>query len=367
MKPTGKVRVLMVEDSEVIRILLSHLIECDPRLELVGTAVSGEQAIPLLHHLAPDVISMDIRLPGMNGFETTRRIMSERPTPIVVIASAFEDDTLDLSMNALRAGALSVVEKPVGTRHADYERMADQICTQLYIMSQVKVVRQRFGRDEMTSSRSQPRAVNQFTEFTESMPPLAPEVKSSDRILGVVASTGGPNALVKVLGALPSNFPLPVCVVQHIGADFVTGFSSWLDGLVPLPVSIARHGEFPLPGHIYVAGANVHLRVGMDGLLSLHHDRPVSAQRPSGTILFESMAASLGSRGIGVLLTGMGDDGARGLLAMRKAGGYTIAEDASTAVVYGMPAAAVQLDAVTTLLPLDAITPKLLQILNINK
>jgi len=361
MKLTRKVRVLIVEDSEVVRIFLSHLIECDSRLELVGTAVSGEQALPLLHHLAPDVISMDIRLPGMNGFETTRRIMSECPTPIVVIASAFEDDTLDLSMNALRAGALSVVEKPAGTRHADYERMADQICTQLYIMSQVKVVRQRFSRDEAVVPLSRVNSTYQFPEY------VTTEVKPLDQILGVVASTGGPNALVKVLGALPNNFPLPVCVVQHIGADFIAGFATWLDGLVPLPVTIARQGEFPLPGHIYVAGANVHLRVGMDGLLSLHNDRPVSAQRPSGTILFESMAESLGSRGIGVLLTGMGDDGARGLLAMRKAGGYTIAEDASTAVVYGMPAAAVQLDAVTTLLPLDAITPKLLQVLNIGK
>lgn len=355
MNSPRKIRVLIVEDSVVARMFLSHIIEQDPRLELVGTADSGEQALPMLHRLRPDVVSMDIRLPGMNGFETTRRIMSEYPTPIVVIASAVEDHSLNISMNALRAGALSVVEKPVGTRHSDYERIADQIRTQLYIMSQVKVVRQRFNYGKVTPA-SQILTREKFDYLAE--------IKTSYRMVGVVASTGGPNALVKVLGGLPANFSLPVCVVQHIGADFIAGFAHWLDGLVSLPVTVACHDESPLPGHIYIAAGNSHLRIGHNGVLQLHHDQPVSAQRPSGTVLFESMAKSFGNRGIGILLTGMGDDGAHGLLALRQAGGYTIAEDASTAVVYGMPAIAVQLNAVVASLPLDAITPRLLQVIH---
>ncbi len=348
-----KVRVLIVEDSLVVRTALECIIERHPRLMLAGTATSGEQALAMLERVAPDVVSMDIRLPGMNGLEATRRIMSERPTPIVVISSAIDDDTLNISMNALRAGALSVVEKPVGTSHADYERVANQICTQLYIMSEVKVVRQRFQT---------PRAPKPATP--EAQAPEAPATgpASAYRMLGLVASTGGPNALVKVLSALPAGFPLPICVVQHMGSDFIAGFAAWLDGLLPLPVTLARDGEIPQPGHVYVAPADHHLLIGGGGGLRLGRDGPVSGQRPSGTMLFSSMAAGFGARAIGALLTGMGDDGAAGLLAMRKAGAFTIAEDASTAVVYGMPAMAAKAGAAQAELPLEAIGPKILQL-----
>ncbi|MEI6986228.1 MAG: chemotaxis-specific protein-glutamate methyltransferase CheB [Rhodospirillaceae bacterium] len=352
-----KVRVLIVEDSLVVRTALEYIIERHPHLTLAGTATSAEQALAMLDDVAPDVISMDIRLPGMNGLEATRRIMSERPTPIVVISSAIEDESLNISMNALRAGALSVVEKPVGTTHDDYERIAKHICTQLYIMSEVRVVRQRFQTPAM--ARAFPAQIG--------MPALRAVSAGTEgpyQLLGLVASTGGPNALVKVLSALPADFPLPVCVVQHIGDDFVGGFALWLGSLLRLPVSLAEDGEVPRPGHVYVAPARHHLRVGRS-MFHLGRDAQVSTQRPSGTVLFSSMAASYGARAIGVLLTGMGDDGAAGLLAMRQAGGFTIAEDASTAVVYGMPAVAVQYGAVMAELPLDAIGSRLLHLVDI--
>ncbi len=351
-----KIRVLIVEDSLVVRTALEYIIERHPRLMLAGSATSGEQALSMLEQVAPDVISMDIRLPGMDGFEATRRVMSERPTPIVVISSAIEDGSLNISMNALRAGALSVVEKPVGTSHEDYERIANHICTQLVIMSEVRVVRQRFQTPAMA------RAIPAQAGVPVPAPPPT-GANGPYQLLGLVASTGGPNALVKVLSALPADFPLPICVVQHIGDDFVAGFASWLDGVLRLPVSLAKDGEVPRPGHIYVAPAQHHLRVGAN-LFHLGRDAQISHQRPSGTVLFSSMAANFGPRAIGVLLTGMGDDGAAGLLAMRQAGGFTIAEDASTAVVYGMPAVAVNSGAVMAELPLDAIGAKVLQLID---
>jgi two-component system chemotaxis response regulator CheB len=330
---------MVVEDSPVIQGLLSFIIGADPRLEVCGTFPSGEAAIEAIPRMRPDVISMDIRLPGMDGLEATRVIMSRHPTPIVVIADAVEDRSLHISMNALRSGALSVVEKPAGFAHADHAAIADTIRTQLYIMSQVPVIRQR------DYARRVPGAANVAVERRRGAPTMA----------AVVASTGGPAALARVLGGLPPDFALPVLVVQHMGPAFMSGLAAWLDGIIPLPVGIAAHGQTPLSGHVYVAPGDHHLTLAGDGTLRLSREAPVNSQRPSGTVLFQSMARILGSRGMGVLLTGMGEDGAEGMLAMRRAGAVTITEDESTAVVYGMPAMAVKLGASGLALPLDRI------------
>jgi two-component system, chemotaxis family, protein-glutamate methylesterase/glutaminase len=347
-----KRRVLVVEDSAVIRRLLSHIIDADPRLELAGAAASAEEALSLLPLLRPDVISMDVRLPGMDGLEATRRIMAEHPTPIVVIADAVQDSALRISMNALRFGALSVVEKPPGTLARGFDSAAATIATQLAIMSEVPVIRLRRAGQAATPERPAPRG-----EL-----PVSPRRRS---VLAIAASTGGPPALARVLGALPADFSLPVLVVQHMGAPFMDGFASWLDGLLPMEVAVAREGERLQGGRVLVAPGDRHLgiRALPDGGFGarLLPGEPVSGQRPSATVLFESVAAVAGPGGIGVLLTGMGEDGAAGLLAMRRAGAWTITEDETTAVVYGMPAAAVRLGASTASLPLDTIAPRLLQ------
>jgi two-component system chemotaxis response regulator CheB len=287
---------------------------------------------------------MDIRLPGMNGFEATRRIMAEKPTPIVVVSASVECEDLRITMNALQAGALTVLEKPVGTTSADYEALAERLCTQLAIMSQVNVVRRRVSAGPL--HRPERRAVLQTADY---------------RMLGIVASTGGPNALVQLLGGLGKDFPLPIALVQHITASFLEGFASWLEGVCPFSVVIVRDRLTPSPGTVYLAAADCHLRVDWGGL-EVGAGDPVCAQRPSGTVLFESMAKSLRAQALGVLLTGMGDDGAEGLLRIRQKGGYTIAEDESTAVVYGMPAEAVRMGAVCESLPLPAIAPRIREI-----
>jgi two-component system chemotaxis response regulator CheB len=291
---------------------------------------------------------MDIRLPGMNGLEATQRIMAEQPTPIVVIAGSVHSDDLNIAMNALKAGALSVLEKPHGLTHENYGAEAQRICTQLYIMSDVSVIRQR---------RPPLEASSRVAAFP-SRPPVRPGTGPL-ALLGVVASTGGPNALVQLLQGLGPDFGLPIAVVQHISPSFHHGFVDWLGGVTPQFVCVAEPGQVPQPGSVYVAPPDHHLEFNREQF-RLIEDPPLKLQRPSGTRLFSSMAATLGPRAVGVLLTGMGDDGADGLVALRKAGGYTIAEDASTCVVYGMPAAAVERGGVIESLPLTAIAPRLL-------
>lgn len=347
--PQPRTRVMVVEDSLVVRQLLAHIIARDPRLILAAAVGSAEEALQEIARVQPDVISMDIRLPGIDGLEATRRIMAERPTPIVVIADAIEDASLKISMNALRAGALSVVEKPVGVTSAGYEAVASTICTQLRIMSEVPVVRRR---DYQWSKASESRSF----AYDEAPALVHPT------ILAIAASTGGPPALAKVLGGLPAAFPLPVLLVQHMGAPFMEGFASWLNGLTSLEVSVAQNGQIPVAGNVYVAPGDRHLLLSDAGTLSISAAAPIGSQRPSATMLFQSVARAAGSRGLGVLLTGMGDDGAEGLLEMRRAGAYTLAEDESSAVVYGMPAAAAKLGAVRLNLPLDMIAPRLLQV-----
>ena len=343
-----KIRVMIVEDSAVMRQYLQHIIGRDPRLQIVAAVDRAEKALRLLEPLSPDVISMDIHLPGMNGLDATQLIMQRRPTPIVVVSGSGRQAEQKMTMHALRAGALTVVEKPVGQLHESYEAHAERLCTQLAIMSQVKVIRQRFHRSEPATAAASPDTANDCPS----------QAGGGFAVLGLVASTGGPGALQKLLPALGPSFPLPIVLVQHIMASFHPGFVSWLNDVCPFSVQTAVDGQDLQAGRMYVAPADRHLEV--DGrVLTVRDGPPVQAQRPSGTVLFQSMACSLASRSLGVLLTGMGEDGAAGLREIRAAGGYTIAEDESTAVVYGMPAAAVQSGAVRESLPLPRIGPRL--------
>lgn len=336
------VRVMVVEDSLTVQALLRHVIERDSRLEIAAMFATAEEAIERIGQVGPDVISMDIRLPGIDGLEATRRIMADHPTPIVVIADSVHDSTLNIAMNALKAGALSVVEKPWGPGAAAHETTAEAIATQLYIMSQVSVIRRRPGLAVWPKSALRDKST-------------VPRVG----VVGIAASTGGPPALANVLGALPETTPWPVLVVQHMGGSFMDGFASWLATQTRLRVRIARDGEHPEAGVVYVAPGDRHLVITRSGALAVEDSPPLMGQKPAANVLFRSLAQFAGSKSAGVLLTGMGEDGASGLLEMRRAGALTIAEDSSTAVVYGMPGAAMKMGAVQESLPLDGIAARL--------
>lgn len=345
-----RIRVMVVDDSPTARQFLLGIIEQDPRLELAAAVESGERALEVLEEAHPDVISMDICLPGMDGFETTRRIMTERATPIVVVAADANQSDRRISLNALQAGALSVLAKPHDGSPEVLRAFAERLCTQLAIMSQVRVVTQRHGR----------------------RPPPAPfrptcairndgDARFPRDIVGIAASTGGPNALLEILRNLVPQLSVPVLIVQHMTAGFMESFIQWLADACGAAVVEAAAGVRPQTGRIYVAPADRHLTIRA-GRLRLDDGPVVAMQRPSGSVLFEAMAQEYGAAAIGVLLTGMGVDGASGLRAIRAAGGYTIAEDESTAIVYGMPGAAVALDAACESLALPEIAPRLLQL-----
>ncbi|CAO3436364.1 chemotaxis protein CheB [Azospirillum endophyticum] len=367
-----RIRVLVVEDSPVIQQLLSHVISADPRLEVAGIASSGEQALRMIERTAPDVVSLDIRLPGIDGFEVTSRIMRQTPLPIVVVASDVRD--LDIPMRALQAGALAVVEKPGSMARADYQTVAHHLCTQLVIMSQVKVIRHRIGaRSAKSAAGPAARPAAGAPAETPSPEGRLPEAAvASDgrlrrfRAVGLVASTGGPAALAKILKELPVGFPLPVFVVQHMGAPFMAGFANWLGTVSVLPVMLGEAGMSPRPGTVYVAPGDRHMLVE-GGAIRLSAEPMVCGQRPSGEVLFQSMARGYGASGIGVLLTGMGEDGGRGLVDMHRVGAYTIAEHASTAVIHSMPGTAVRLGGAVEELPLDRVAGRLLQLTSDDK
>jgi two-component system, chemotaxis family, protein-glutamate methylesterase/glutaminase len=349
MKP---IRVMIVEDSLTARQCFTRWIDADPRLTVVGAYESAEQALKCLQRVAPDVISMDIHLPGMNGIDATQRVMETRPTPIVIISRSVNADDLDATMEALRAGAVSVVEKPVDGSSWDMASMSSRICRELAVMSQVKVVRQRFNHSRPASSLA-----NQHRC-------AAPRIHTSSdqyRVLGVAASTGGPRAIQILLESLGPEFPLPIVMVQHMTASFQQGFVSWLDRTSPQHVVEGSQDEIVQPGHVYVAPSDLHMKV-RGGRLAVVEGPPVSAQCPSATVLFQSLAESYGPRAIGALLTGMGDDGAEGLLSMKWRGAYTITEDESTSAVYGMPGVACQLGAECVSLPLESIGPAIRQL-----
>lgn len=344
-----RVRTVIVEDSPTARLLLEHIVSGDPRLSLVASLPSAEALLDRLESLAPDVISLDVRLPGMNGLEATLEIMRRRPTPVVVVAADAADQRV--AMGALRAGALSVLEKPPAPGQPAFAAAARRLCDQLVLMSKVKVVRQVIRR-ELDFGLDGPRPA----------PPAAPPRPAGPfKALGLVASTGGPGALAEVLAGLGPDFPLPVLLVQHIGARFLDGFAAWLGQQVGMPVAVAAHGAPALAGTAHVAPGDRHLRLS-GGRLELSADAAVDGQRPSGTVLLHSIAAAAGTGGIGVVMTGMGSDGAGGLAALSRAGGYAVIEDPSTAVVYGMPAAALAAGPVHAQLPLPAIAPHIRQL-----
>lgn len=340
----GKVKVLVVEDSAVMRELLVHILRDDPDIQVIGTATNGEEAVEAVTRKRPDVIAMDFHMPRMNGLDATRKIMETCPTPIVLVSGSSMRDEAAAAFHAIEAGALTVVGKPVGVGHEGHERTADEFVQTVKLMSEVRVVR-RWARNSAAVSGVAPR-------WDVEPRPVAAEIK----LVAIGASTGGPMVLKTILSGLRKNFPVPVLIVQHISPGFTEGFVEWLARSTDFPVQTAAHGERLLPGHAYVAPDGMQMKVGPGGeTIVLARDEAEHGHRPSVSYLFRSVAAVFGRNAAGVLLTGMGRDGADELRLMKERGAVTIAQNKETSVVHGMPGEAVNLDATIYVLPPDKI------------
>ena len=340
-----RVRVLVVDDSPTARLLLVSILRGDPDIDVIGEAADGVEAIDLVKRLRPDIVTMDVQMPRLDGFAATKRIMVESPTPIL-ITTGVDPRALSVSLEAVRAGALAVHAKPGDPRLPGFDDEASELVRQVKAMSRVKVVRHHH-LDAVAASGSRP-------------PTLAMLRDVNIGAVAIAASTGGPAALHLILSALPADFPLPILVVQHISRGFTVGFAAWLDQACKLRVKIAEEGETIDPGTVYVAADDRHLCASAVRRIHISRAPEVGGFRPSGTPLFESMAAAYGPSALAVILTGMGRDGVDGLRAIREAGGRTIAESEETAVVYGMPGAAVSAGLADFVLPLQQVIASLL-------
>jgi two-component system chemotaxis response regulator CheB len=338
----GRIGVLVADDSAVARRLLVHILDRDPALRVASEAADGAEAVRLAERVRPDVIVMDVLMPLLDGLQATRRIMQTRPTPIVLVSADFDARDMARSFQALQAGALTILGKPAGPRHPRFAEQAAALTTTVRLMADVKLVRRRTPGP----SPAGPPATTG---------PAPTAARPQVTIAAIAASTGGPAALATILGALPAGAPVPILVVQHIAAGFHQGLVNWLDGVSPLTVRLARDGQPLRAGEVLVAPPDAHLGVTGRGRVALSAGPPIGAHRPSGTHLFRSVAHTHGAGAVGVVLTGMGDDGAAGLRALKDAGGLILAQDETTSAVYGMPRQAVATGAVDQVLPLSQI------------
>jgi len=344
-----KIRVLVVEDSLTVRQRLLEILASDPQIELVGEADDGKRAIEICQDARPDIVTMDMMLPVMTGLAATEYIMAHCPTPILVVSSSVNRGELFRTYDALAAGAVDVLEKPTGAEPDGV--WEHKFISTIKLVSRIRVI---------THPRGRLRALGR----PASDPPPRPiDLRARNRgceLVAIGASTGGPAAIVEILRALPATFRLPVLLVLHIAEPFGAVFADWLDAQTMRRVALANDGDpiAALAGRVVMAPAGRHL-VARGGRLRLTCDPERHSCRPSVDALFESVAEDYGASTTGCLLTGMGRDGALGLLKIRQAGGTTIAQDETTSVVYGMPREAVSLGAATHILRLDEIGPAL--------
>lgn len=326
------IKVLIVEDSPVVREFLVHILGSGHGIRVVGTAGDGEEAIEAAQHLQPDVITMDIHMPKMDGLETTRRIMETHPTPIVIVSESADPHDVAMTFLATEAGAVAFLRRPPGIGHPDHEAAVKELVQTIRLMAEVKVVK-RWPQSRHSAPASRP------PERCRAHEPAHVSV------VAIGASTGGPPVLKTILAGLPGNFPAPVLIVQHISSGFSHGFVDWLAQSSALVLKLAEQGEPILPAHVYVAPDEFQMKVESGGKIALIRDEPENGMRPSVSCLFRSVAEVYGSSAVAGLLTGMGRDGADELKLLREKGAITFAQDKESSVVHGMPGEAIKLDA----------------------
>lgn len=346
------IRVFLVEDSPIALKILEQIIEAAPGLEVVGTAQNGKEALLRIPELKPDVICTDLYMKEMDGVELTRQIMARCPRPILVISVAVGQGHEQNAFQLLQAGAIDVFPKPGTGLIADYDRA--QLINKIKVLAGVKVFTRPLRPDMSTPSGA---TLSPTTPITLPQPH-----NGGYRMVGIGASTGGPQAIAKILAKLPGNFPLPILCTQHISIGFLEGLISWMRQECPLRIKVAETGETPRPGTVYFAPDQFNLELDRRGKLLLSDPLGTERHCPSVNVMLRSLALVYAQEAIGILLTGMGDDGAHGMRSLAAAGGLTIAQNEATCIVYGMPKEAIALGAVQHILAIDAIGEALLKL-----
>lgn len=324
------IRVLLVEDSVVQREILRRMLGADSAFTIVGEARNGKEAVRMVEEHRPDVVLMDIHMPDMDGVEATREIMQRFPVPIVVASATLKKHDLDMGVEALNAGAVTVIAKPKGAVLLHLDKIAADLRAALQAASRLQMKpagRRAAGRKKEAKSQS-----------TRRIPAAAVQA------IGICVSTGGPPVLTEILAALPRPFPIPILLVQHITQGFEASFAAWLAGRTGQSVAVAEDGQ-RLAAGVWLAPTGKHLTLANSRFLALPEQKPADIHCPSGNPLFRSLAKYFGASALGILLTGMGDDGANGLFELKQAGGTTIIQDEASSFIWGMPKAAKDLQA----------------------
>jgi two-component system chemotaxis response regulator CheB len=331
------IKVLIVEDSLTAQVLLRQILSSDGAIQVLGTARNGLEALEFMRNHHPDVITMDLHMPIMDGLEATRTIMETKPVPIIIVSNDWDNANKADAFDYLEAGAVAALEKPQAIGDSSYDELRKDLIQTVKIMSEIKVVR-RFPARKRKRERSN-------AELQEL------------KIVVIGASTGGPPVLKTILSSLSENFPVPVLIVQHIAHGFLSGLGDWLDASCALPVAIAKQGQAVLPGHVYLAPDEFEMGVSRSLRIHLSPQKTTIGPCPSVAFLFRSALVHFGPQALGVLLSGMGKDGAEELALMKNKGSVTIAQNEESCVVFGMPGAAVKLQGATHILPPEKIGP----------
>jgi two-component system chemotaxis response regulator CheB len=340
-----KTTVVVVDDSALIRALLTEIINTQPDMEVVGTAADPYQAREIIRSLNPDVITLDVEMPRMDGLDFLEKIMRLRPMPVVMVSTLTEKGA-DVTLRALELGAIDYVAKPKVGVSRGMRELAQEICEKVRIASQAKI----FRRASPVPQASTPASSKHESEVTFSR-------HSTEKMIVIGASTGGTEAIREVLTQLPADCPA-VVITQHMPQGFTTSFAKRLDGVCKIRVKEAQNGERLLPGHAYIAPGGMHFSVQRSGanyVAEVFDGEPVNRHKPSVEVLFQSVAKNVGPNAMGVMLTGMGKDGAQAMLEMRQAGAYNFAQDEASCVVFGMPKEAIAVGAIDEILPLTQI------------
>jgi len=342
------ITVLVVDDSSIIRDAIINTLESDKEIKVIGTASDGKAAIELVPKLKPDIVTMDIVMPIMDGLAATEYLMAYHPTPILVITSLLPKD-MEIAFKALNAGALDIIERPnISELAKSTSPIRKQLIEKIKILANVKVITHLGGR---LQKKEKPLPIQT----------ISTKEKRNFKIIGIASSTGGPKTVRKILSKLPVDFPIPIVIVQHISEGFTKGLVDWWNDECALEVQEGKDGEKLCNGVVYVSPSFVHMTVTKNGRIRLEDTPPVGGHKPAANVLLSSVAEAYPQTAIGIILTGMGDDGAIGIKAIKDAGGFTIAEDEVSCAIFGMPKVAIEMGVIDKVLPLDEIADEIIR------